>query len=223
MKITVIHGSHEQKSRQRYFEIINTVKKRGWQIKQIEPKQVSALEDITGASLFEKNILYILENTQNLSTRELNWLSNKTERLDANLLLWHKGEISKRDQNKFPQITNFEKFDLPRYIFKFTESLYPGNSKTAIKLLHQTLENDPPEFVLALIANTLLDLSIVKAEGNLGYPGWREAKLKSQAKKFKNNEFKKFLKYVALIDLESKSGGLDLASGLDIAILKHLK
>lgn len=223
MKITIIHGNHEQKSRQRFFEIVTAIKKRNWLLKWIEPKQLSALEELMGLELFAKNTLYILENTNNLNPQELHWLSQKAQHLNINLLIWHKGEISKRDQNNFPNTANFERFDLPKYIFKFTESLYPGNSKAALKLLHLTLETEPPEFVLALIANTLLDLSIIKAGGSLGYPAWRENKLKSQAQRFDNRKFKKFLEALAKIDAESKTGKVDLSTGLDILILKHLK
>jgi len=223
MKITLLHGAHEQKSRSRFFEIISTIKKRGWEIKRVDLNELSAIEELTATSIFEQNILYVLENIRDLKSKDLNWLSANADSLDINLLVWHKGEVGKKQQNEFPKLTNFEKFDLPKYIFKFTENLYPKNSKAVLRLLHQTTETEPPEFVLALVAGTLLDLSIIKAGGSLDYPAWRKGKLKSQAEKFSNSQLKSLLKDLSRIDIESKTGGPNLSTGLDIVIAKTLQ
>ncbi len=223
MKITVIHGEHETGSRERYFKIMATVKSRGWEVVHLNSGNVSALDRLTTPFMFNKNQLYVIDDLDKIPATELKWLRKNENRLEANLLIWHKKELGKKLINELPKNTSFELFKLPKLIFSFLDEIKPGSSRNALKKLQTIKKTEPLEFVLALIANLLRDMMAVKAGGKLPYPAWRIKKIKTQAGYFSKDSLKKFINDLALIDVEAKTGGVGLETSLDLILLKHLE
>lgn len=181
-------------------------------------------EKVSGDSLFKKGRLFIIERLPKTKKSEIDWLKKNNERLEGNLVVFHEGTLSRNFLTSLPKTKRIEEFKLPRLIFKFLESFYPGNTKTSITLLHQVLKTEAPEFVLALLARHLRDVVKVKnEEGSLGYPPWRVGKLKSQSKKFEGESLKKVIESLAEADVKSKTSRTSLAFLLDVLILTQLE
>ncbi len=223
MKITLIHGEDTRASRKRLTKIINAVKSRGWEVVTVIDNKGGVVERLTGKNLFTNQILFVCEDTSLFNKQDFIWLKKKAAQ-DLNLLLWHGGEIAPKFINSFPGQVHVEHFPLPRIIFRFLEGLRPGNSRNSLKLLHQLLEKESPEFISALVARQFRDLYWVKVGGDdLLYPSWRKMKLKNQAQNFSGKKLKKIIGVLAAADIEAKTGGQDISFWLDLIIIRELE
>lgn len=224
MRIIIIHGDDTEKSYHRLGELIKTAKKRGWEIDRLSVNSLNLSEKVSSDSLFKKNRLFIMERLFKTKKSEIEWLKKNNERLQGNLVVFHEGTLTKTFLSSLPKTKRIEEFKLPRIIFKFLESFYPGNEKNSITLLHQVLKEEAPEFVLALLARHLRDLVKIKnEEGSLGYPDWRVGKLKFQAGKFNKKSLKKIIGSLSEADVKSKTSKTPLAFSLDLLIVTQLE
>ncbi|MFH1863787.1 MAG: hypothetical protein ABIJ85_02685, partial [bacterium] len=140
------------------------------------------------------------------------------------LVILNDGYIPAHILKELPKADKTEEFKLPKILFTMLESIYPGNVKRVLTLFHQTIENNPPEFVFALIARLFRDLYWVKTDPNsIPYPSWRVGKLKSQSVKFKEETIKEIINRLAKLDIEVKTSKANMISSLDLLIIKHLE
>ncbi len=223
MKITLIHGDHVTLSRERFYSIMSRVKARGWEVVHLNGQDLSALDGLINASLFNTNQLYVIEDVDKIPSHELKWLEKNHTRLETNLLIWHRKELGQRLIRSLPKNTSFEVFKLPKIIFTFLEDIKPKNAASALKKLQVIKKTEPPEFVLALLAQHLRDLTIAKLDGNLPYPNWRANKIIAQARAFDESRLKSFIKDLAQADVDAKTGGPPLATSLDLILMTHLE
>jgi DNA polymerase III delta subunit len=122
-----------------------------------------------------------------------------------------------------PKGVKLEEFKLPRLIFDFLDSFYPGNSKRILKILHELVVKEPPEFIFALLAKHLRDLFWVTTNNPLPYPPWRVSKLKAQAVKFKKEDLKTLIEELSEIDIKVKTSEAELTPSLDLLIVRQLQ
>ncbi len=207
MKITVLHGEHTAASRQRLVEIVQEVKKRGWEVIKDVP--------VPTASLFAKERLFVVE--------DINLLKNL--KLDGfNLLVWHNHKLPARFKNTLPKNTKYEEFKIPQKLWAFLDSLWPGNAKVSLTILREVTQTEPIEFVFAMIARTFRDLYWVTiSPETIKLPSWRLGKLKRQAGHFKPHQLKKIISQLAAIDVAVKTGMTSLTHELDLFILTQLE
>jgi hypothetical protein len=224
MKITLIHGSYTTTSRKRYLQIVEAVAKRGWEIVPVSRDQ-NLENSLRGQSLFGNETLYYIDgHFTKLDPKDLTWLKTKSPKLDANLLIYQDGEISQKYIKALGSNAKIEKFDLPKHIFVFLDSLYPGNSKQCVVLLHQVLENEPIEFVFALMAGLFRDLYWIKvAPQTISLPPWRAGKLKKQASFYSSEKIISMIAYFAELDLKVKLSRANLVQSLDLFLIRDLK
>ncbi len=225
MKIILLHGDYISKSYERLTTFIEVAKKRDWEIVQInQDSPLSLSESLSAQSLFAKEKLFILENLNKVNKKELDWLKKKTEKLDGTLVIYYPDEISAALLKSLPKTIKIEEFKLPRLIFIFLERLFPKNSKEAMKLFHQIIENEPAEFVFALIARHFRDLYWIKTDPKtLTLPGWRATKLRKQSDSFTVGQLRQFITDLSEIDIQAKTSKGSLISSLDLLIATKLK
>lgn len=225
MKIILLHGDNTIKSYERLTTFIEVAKKRNWEIVQIsQDSPLSLSESLSSQSLFIKEKLFILENLNKINKKELDWLKKKAEKLDGTLIIYYPGGIPSNLLKTLPQTIKIEEFKLPKLIFVLLDSLYPKNSKKILKLLHQTLENQPVEFIFALISRHFRDLYWVKVDPKtLELPGWRLLKTKKQASLFSEEQVKDIIYNLTEADIEAKTSKSSLISSLDLLIATKLK
>jgi len=222
MKIVLLQGEDVLSSRKRLAQIVSGVKKKDWQIHYIKKDLKNLIQN--PQSLFNENILYILEKPNSISINEFKWLNNNHQRFSSSLLIYKEGPLTQAIKKILPNNTKVESFELPKYIYKFLESFYPGNSVLCFKLFHQTLKKESPEFILALLARHLRDLYITLVDSqSLNYPSGRKEKLKTQVRHFNTERIKSIIKSLAEADVDAKTGGINLTTSLDLIIAKSLK
>jgi hypothetical protein len=225
MKITVIHGENTPSSLMFVEETIENFKKRGIPLLRISQESgLNSLETLTAGELFEKESLFLLEEANKVTAKDCQWLSKNSEKLTGNLLIYSDSQLPFSLINKLSSFSEVKEFKLPKSLFVFLDSILPKQNARSIKLMHQLLKKEPPEFIFAVIGKLIRDLYWVKvAPETLDYPGWRLAKLKRQAKGFSQEKLKKALNSVAKIDMFAKTSSYDLGSSLDLLMVSLLQ
>lgn len=211
MKIIVVHGEDTAKSYERLTTFINSAKERGWDI------VTDAIPETP--SLFGTQRLIIIRDYKLLGKKEL----KKISVLEGTLVIYHAGLIPQAFIKSLPPATKTEKFDLPKMLFVFLESLSPRNELRSLKLLHDLSKNTPIELVFFMTSRHFRDLYWVLTDQSAITPAWRASKLKSQANKFGAERLKILIGRLSEIDIEAKTGISDLTSALDLFIIKNLQ
>lgn len=223
MKITVLHGDYIVKSRDRLITIINGVKKRGWEVIRVDEKK-SLSESLVSSSLFGKESLYVSESPGKFTPTDLSWLKQNSSEMDLNFLIWHKNKIGVKVKNTLPKDAKIEEFKLPQRIWSLLDSIYPGNAKISLNLLHEVSQESPLEFVFALMARQMRDLYWVSNDpDSLNYPSWRKSKLKNQADRFSTRRLKRIISLMSQADIDSKTGVATLSTSLDLILAAQLE
>ncbi len=224
MKLIVLHGDNLEKISNRLLVFIGEAKKRGWDIKRISDANESLAAQMTKESLFGETSLYIWEKYSKLNKKDISWLKNKTQELDATLVIYNEGLIHATSLKSLPDPKNIEEYKLPKLIWKFLDSFYPGNSREVMELLHELDKNEEIIFVFALLARHIRDLIWVKkSPDTLDYASWRLSKLKNQSNKYNNGMLNELLNDFAKADVASKTSKNNLLDSLDFIIATRLE
>lgn len=218
MKIIVLHGDDTAKSYERLTKFIDTAKKRGWEIVTNEFPNTPSLFGIDRLIVYRDYKLITKQDIKNF------------DRFGGTLVVYHEGVIPVTFLKSLPKDTKVESFELPKILFIFLESFYPGNSVQCLKLLHQLVKTQAVELIMFMFARHLRDLYWVTIDPTSSqFPSWRAGKLKSQASKFKINNrdplqnLELIINNLSEIDIAVKTSKADLLSSLDLMIVKQLK
>lgn len=225
MNVILLHGDHSLDSYHRLQKLIIVAKKRGWEIVKIgSNNNLSLPEKFTTSNLFQEEKLFIVENLTKIKKADLEWFKKNIKRLSGTTIIYHSGTITGGLLKLIPKTTKTEEYKLPKLIFKFLESFWPGNSTNSIKLLHEVIKNESPEFVFNLLSRHFRDLYwVVLDKDSLAYPGWRVSKLTRQAKRFKSGKIAELIKVFAKIDIEAKTSKVSIIDSLDFIIASELE
>ena len=212
MKIIVLHGEDTNKSYERLSKFMETAKLRGWDIITNEFPNTP--------SLFGTDRLIIYRDYRLLSKSDI----KNFDKFDGTLVIYHDGDIPQAFLKMMPKDFKMEKFDLPKILFTFLDSFYPGEADRTLQLLHQLIENTPIELVFFMLSRHLRDLYWAMIDPNIkSIPAWKLSKLKPQASKFGEEKLKQIISNLADIDIAVKSSKADLLTALDLLIVKQLK
>lgn len=223
MKIIILHGDDSIKSYERLRKFIDTANIRKWDVRKIEENSLLA-ESLSSTSLFQKENLFIFDKPETLTKKELLWLKNKSESLSGTLVLYRDDIVGKRLISSLPEDTRVEEFKLPKIIFQFLDSFYPGNAKHCLELLHEVIVYEPIEFVFALLVKQVRNLFWVKVSPQgLPFPTWQVDRLKSQTSRFGNGQLENIISELSKIDIDVKTSKADLLSSLDLLIITKLQ
>jgi DNA polymerase III delta subunit len=224
MKIIILHGDNSQESYDRLTKFIDTAKKRGWEITRLSAKDDNFTENLVTKSLFEKERLIIVSDIISITKRQFKWLNEHKDRFDETVVFYHPSTLSKTAIKKFPKKINVEEFKLPKLIWEFLDSFYPGNTKNSLLLLHRIVENDAIEFVFSLLGSQLRNLYWIKVDPkSLNLPSWRLGKLKRQASHFTEVQLKNIISEMSKADIKSKSSSDNLIDLVDFIIINNLE
>jgi len=212
MKIIVLHGDDTVKSYERLMKFVEAAKKRGWEIVTDEFPNTP--------SLFGTDRLIIYRDFSLLTKRDI----VNFDKFDGTLVIYHDGVLSQTFLKLMPKDFKMEKFDLPKLLFTFLESFYPGNSLRCLKMLHNLAEFQAVELIFFMLARHLRDLYWVSVDTkSVQFPAWRMSKLKSQAEKFGEEKLKQVISKLSDIDIAVKTSKGDLLTELDLLIVKQLE
>lgn len=225
MKAILLHGDHSLDSYHRLQKLIQVAKERDWEVIKIGPKDnLSLPEKFTASNLFEGERFYVIENLGKIKKTDLDWFKKNIDRLSGTTIIYHDKAITNNLLKLIPKTIKTEEYKLPKLIFKFLESFWPGNSTTSIKLLHEVIKDESPEFVFNLLSRHLRDLYwAVLDKDSMPYPGWRVSKLTQQAKRFKKGKVAGLIKTLAEVDIEVKTSKANITDSLDFIIASELE
>ncbi len=226
MKIILIHGEDTNSSRKYYLELTEKAKDAGFTVGDISNQTNLDLgEKLTGQSLFEEKILFVHEKLKNLTVKDLSWLKDKSEKYNGELILWYEGDTPLKIIKSFPKEINAKKFDLPKIIFNFLDSFYPGNCKNCLLLLSKILESQPIELIFAMLIRHVRDLYWVSVDSQNppSYQSWRIAKLKKQAEHFTVQKLKRIINFASEADIKTKTSDGTLKEFLDLIMVTQLQ
>lgn len=225
MNIFVIHGEYKTKSYERLGMYINKAKERDWDIIKLgDNSNLSFSEALSSDTLFAKGKLMICEDTSLLTKTNLSWLKRNTARFEGNFVVYSDNKLSESLLKSLEPIKKIEEYKLPRTIFNFLDSFYPGNAQNSLVILHELASVEPAEFIFSLLGKHLRDMYWVMASpSDIPYPSWRVDKLERQANKFKGDEIKKLINDLALIDIDVKTSKANLTDSLDLLIVTKLE
>jgi DNA polymerase III delta subunit len=224
MKIFVIHGEHSLNSYERLQEYIKRAKSKKWEIKYYENGSNGFKNEILGQSLFSEKRLIIIKDIKLLSKSNTKWLQNNQERVQCNLIIYHKASIPKRTINSLPKTDKIEEFKIPKLIWSFLDSFFPRNAKNCYKLFHEVIKKEAIEFVFAMLARQVRDIYWAKVDSKtMDYPSWRLNKLKKQASRFSKKDLENIIEDMSNADIKSKTSHTNLEKSLDFIIAKYLE
>lgn len=222
MNITVIHGDDKALAYNRLRELIRLYKKRNYEVRKYSAlSKTSFKEALASQGLFLDHVT-LVENPGLISKKDLNYLSSLKD--PGEVILYSEGFLLKALLDLLPKGTRIEEFKLPKLTYKFLDSFYPGNSASAITLLHKISAKEPDELILYLLSKHVRDLYWVSLENSsLNYPDWRILKLQNQAGKFKKGLLKNIIGELAEIDVRIKTSKESLIPSLDLLIVTLLE
>lgn len=206
MKITVIHGEDTNTSYSTLVNLKESIRKKGWTI----TKQFGSND------LFDRKQVYFCDDIAKVKKGDLD--------VDGFMIIYSDHELTPNQLKILPRDAKIQKFDLPKIIFNFLDSFYPGNSKKILNLLHQLVERESVELVFAILVKHVRDLYWVKVdEAGLPYPDWRVLKIMKQADKFTIEKLQETINVLSEIDIKTKTTGEKLGTLLDFTILTNLQ
>lgn len=224
MTIIVLHGDNVVKSRQRLEKFIDSAKKRGWIIKRSTDDEKKTIHEIMSSrSLFGTETLLLIEKPSLIKKQDLVWLKRPSSSTGT-IVIYGSSILSKTFLKSLPEGTKVEEFKLPKIIFTYLESIYPGNVKSALEMLHKVANSEPDELILYLLARHLKNLYWVKLDpSGAPLPSWQVQKLKSQTNRFSQGKLEALIRKLAELDVEIKTSKAELIPSLEYIIIKDLE
>jgi len=226
MKIILLQGDDLSSIKTRLILFKNEALKRNWSIEDFsfnDPK--TKIEEILLAdNLFTKDKLVIASGSEKMRKQDIEFLVSKSKALALTLVLVCDGVLPQRLLEKLGDEITKENYTLPKLIFKFLDSFYPGNTRECLRLFHKVINLEPVEFVFHLLAKQLRDIYWVRfSPSDIPYPSWKVSKLEELSSRFKDGQLEKIIDKLAQIDISVKKGQTDLASSLDLVISTWLE
>ncbi len=223
MKILVIHGDDLIKSYERLQTIIDSLRKRDWEVIKFEQKG-NLREILANQSLFQKKKAVVVEDIKVITQKDLNWLKKEKGNPEINLIIYNQGILNDKFLTKLPKDKIVEIYNLPKIVWSFLESFFPGNTRKALNLLHQSVKNEPLELIFALFARHIRDLFWIKTDAEtINYPSWKITRLKKQASKFSKEKLKEIILKLSFLDIKVKNSQSELNNELDLLVVTQLE
>jgi len=227
----ILHGDYQVASRNALKELIDKIKHQG--VKDIVSLDGDKLkldelkQALESKSLFATDRLIIIENlltrTRSKAKDELTQYLVKSDR-KTKVCLWEKKAVNLRELQKFPKDTIIRMFKISPVIFRFLDSIFPGNTKQMLINYHESLNSEKPELIFYMLCRRIVNLMMVAEAGVKvlqGFQHWQIQKLERQAKSFDLQILIKLHDNLYFTDLSVKTGQniLPLSSMLDLLII----
>jgi DNA polymerase III delta subunit len=218
MKLIILHGEDVVASRQAFNreKEIFAGEKLVFEGRDLGPSiLVQAFE---ASSLFVEDKALFIENLIGEAEPEVHKIIR--DRLDQEgpqIVVWEKKKLTSKQRNSFPG-AQLREFKLPQIIFKYLESLRPGNRREALSLLQQALGQNKSHYIFQMLIWHFRHLLIVGGNNwkeHFNLPGWRVGKLKKQLSFFSKARLIELYESLLKLDVAQKRGGFpSLEQGL---------
>lgn len=223
--ITLLHGENIAASRNRFqqlqAEAVGTV----ITLDLSSQSGNDPLAALQTTGLFSETQFAAIENA--LSTKSLEKVAQYAL---SDAVFWEGKKLTPT------QITSFSKvfpngavveFKVDPVVFKFVESIRPGNAREMVTLFHQYLKTDVPEIIFTMLVRQFRFLLLAATNEKTGPEEWLKAtwqkpKLSAQAKAFSPEVLRSKYRELMDIDFRNKTGQLtegSLEGALELFLL----
>lgn len=219
MKVLLLTGDDEEKVQKRLFDIIKNSQEKGFAIERIETSE--DLDKLSQGLFFSKKTV-IIDGKIIASKRLKEWFRQNLSNPDLAVVIASKKEpeLSKLGVNDAKK----ERYNLPKILWNFLDSLKKGNSKISLGLMKKLLTKKPPELILYFMGQRFVQMYLVnKYLKVVRLNEWQKAKLVVQSSGLSLDEIRSLIGEICEIDYLSKIGKADLPTHLDLFILKNLQ
>lgn len=223
--LTIIHGDNQFSSRLTLDQIKKSQSEKNLEIIDVSSLTLTKLvQMVEGGSLFGEDKAIIIENLLSQKIKENGQIFEYLRKMspEVNCTIWESKEISKTTLANFPK-AKILLFKIEKRLFRFLDTMRPGNFKISLALFHEVLNQEAPEMVFFMIIRTFRHLILIKSQSAFidNLSPWQQQKTISQAKEFSLEHLKKVYEELLDIDYSIKSGrsALNLEGRLDIFLL----
>lgn len=212
----IFHGDNQVASRQDFLKVKDAALKSGKQIINLSGGKLTLSElasSVETVSLLGSvNAVFVDDFFSRRQSNEKKEIVSYLQSSLGDIFLWESKDQSAQLKSFSPTV--IKKFDLPKYIFQFLDTL-------SLSTLHLALSTISPEQILALLAGHIHKLILAKEEVG-DFPSWQLAKLRSQSSKFSLDQLSTFNFQLLTIDYKLKTSALpyDLSTALELWTLK---
>lgn len=225
--ITLLHGENLVASRARFQALQDAADGTVISIDLATSTGSDPLAALQTTGLFSEKQFAAIENAV---------VSKSVEKLapynlaDSDAVFWEGKQLTSTQiagfQKIFPNTTVLE-FKIDPVVFKFVDSLRPGNNQEMVDLFRRYQKTDPPEVIFTMLVRQFRLLILSSTNEKTGPDewlrlSWQKTKLASQAKAFPGNLLLRKYQELSNIDYRSKTGQLpegSLASALELFLL----
>lgn len=228
--LTIICGEDSIASRNYFLDQQKIFTEKGFEIADIDVKQVLELDDsqASSESLFSQKRVYFTTSLNKKILKKLNFKSEKKIKDIINskviqLFDWEE-ETSSRDLKSIKGIV-IKELKPSQTIFKLLDSCYPGNLKQFIFILKTISESTDDIFIFIMLARHMRNILITKLGERLPkLMSWQIAKLSNQAKYWKQENLINFYQGLHRIDVNAKTSNspYSIKKSLDILACYYL-
>lgn len=220
--VRILHGENLVESRKALTFLMEKAKVEGIEVVVLNGQKTTLAEirsSLTSDSLLGRNRLVVVENllSQQKSFEKKRIMEFMEQvKFDNDLVLWEEKELK-----NLPKIAGIqvEIFKVNQIIFRFLESLRPGNTQEILILLEAVKQQEEPEMIFYMLIRQIRYLLLVK-DHLLDLPDWQKRKFEGQVRYFTQEELKDVYKQLLEIDMAQKTSGdpYSLSSRLDLLI-----
>lgn len=221
MNILLIHGDDTATSYDFYMETLSAAKQKGWEILTVESDAHLADSIRFRSTLFAPKVLWAVKD---IPIDKLGSIVSHASDDVSSIVVYFSKAIGSNALKVLPKDCKIKRFDVPKSIYVFFDSLYPGNLASVMRIKETVVVNYPIELIFALLVKHVRDLYWILVDApSTGYPGWRVGKLKSQAAKFGKERLAQAISRLAEIDIKTKTSKGDINVLLDLFLVENLK
>lgn len=219
--LNILHGDNLVESRQFLRNLTAKAADSGVEVVTFQGNKAT-LADIKEAlasdTLLGGNRMVVIENLLGgqksaEKTKVISYL--KEGKYDSDLLIWEDKEI--KGILSLPK-AEVHRFRVNQVIFRYLESLRPGNTQETLQLLETLKRQEEAEMVFYMLIRQFRLLIMVKDEALETMAPWQRQKLLNQSRNFTCDELLKIYQELLNIDFKQKTSGdpYPLYSRLDL-------
>lgn len=224
MKSYILHGENRVESRRKLSEIIREAKNKGWEITKVDGTSLTKSKLLTHArsqTLLSTGQLVVIENFFRNNKKAVEDVLEIPPDDTITLVFWEGKQLTPATVKKLQGKFTVQEFKIAVAVFKFLDSLSPGNAKVSLKLLQEAKNRDEAEFLLIMMARQVRLLIWAKEDPDtLKVPPWMRHNLTQQASKFTSYELREFHGKLLELDCDNKHSRLpeNLDASLELLV-----
>jgi hypothetical protein len=215
MSLTLLHGDHQEQSRNRLAQLIQTFRDQSLEVFRFDagksaPDELRAI--LNTQMLFGQSSAVILENVFSLKSlkKKKEFIALITGESSAEVVLWEGKALTATQLKPFVAAkANIELFKLSQSLFQLMDSL-GGDPKKSLQLLDQTLQTESADFVFQMMVRQVRLLLATALGAQLKEHPFVLQKIRRQVRNFSTQQLKDWHEKLTFLDYHSKTGQLRL-------------